>query len=307
MSVELVGMWRYPVKSLQGERVESATFQTSGMAGDREWGIRDERTGKILTARRRPELLAAAATYEENVPVITFSDGRRAVGPGAATDRLLSEWLVSPVSLVPSAGRKGGTAEYFADATDDNSEAIEWTMPIGRFVDASPVLVLTTASLRTAARLYPVGVWDPRRFRPNALIDADGDGWLEDQWVGQRLQIGAVALVPTQPCIRCTMVTRAQPGLDADLEVFRTLARHHRGRFGVWTDVLEGGRLSVGDRAVVEAGWFGARAMPTGSCWSARPDHGITQPDQTLTRCGKGRMPERAGRLMSGWLYAGLR
>jgi uncharacterized protein YcbX len=249
--VELVGLWRYPVKSLQGERVESAAFRNGGIVGDREWGIRDEQTGKILTARRRPELLAAAASYDGGEPVIVLPDGRTATGPGARTDDLLSAWLGSPVSLVAAADREGGRAEFFADATDDTSEAIEWTMPIGRYVDAAPVLVLTTASLRTGARLHPEGTWDPRRFRPNALIDVGGDGWLEDEWVGQRLQIGAVTLVPAQPCVRCTMVTRAQPGLDADVDVFRTLARHHRGHFGVWSEVVEAGRASVGDRALV--------------------------------------------------------
>jgi uncharacterized protein len=252
--LELVGLWRYPVKSLQGERLKSASFEDGGMVGDREWGIRDERTGRILTARRRPELLAAAACYDDGLPAITHPDGRTAVGPGSDTDDLLSVWLEGPVSLVSSSGIAGGKAEYFADATDDSSEAIEWTMPIGRYVDASPVLVLTTASLRTAAQFHPDGVWDTRRFRPNVLIDVDGEGWLEDQWIGRPLHIGDVTLMPRQPCIRCTMVTRAQPGLDADVEVFRTLARHHHGHFGVWSDVLEAGRLSVGNRASVGAG-----------------------------------------------------
>ena len=197
--MELVGLWRYPVKSLQGQRVETASFEHDGLSGDREWGVRDLRTGRILTARRRPELLAATATYEDGLPVIALP-------------------------------------EYFADATDDNSEAIEWTMPAGRYVDASPVLVLTTASLRTAAHLHPDGVWDPRRFRPNALIDVDGEGWLEDDWVGQSLRIGAVTLVPAQPCVRCTMVTRAQPG-----------------HLGVWCDVLVPNHVSVGERAMVGA------------------------------------------------------
>lgn len=270
--MELVGLWRYPVKSLQGQRVESASFEHDGMDGDREWGIRDERTGRILTGRRRPELLAAAATYDDDLPVIALPDGRAAVGPGPETDKLLSSWLESPVSLVASPGSAGGKAEYFADATDDDSEAIEWTMPAGRYVDASPVLVLTTASLRTAAHLHPDGVWDPRRFRPNALIDVDGEGWLEDDWVGQALQIGAVTLVPAQPCIRCTMVTRAQPGLDADVEVFRTLARHHRGHFGVWSDVLGPNHVSVGERAMV------------GAVRSTRASHSAEPADATVRK-----------------------
>jgi len=247
--MEVVGLWRYPVKSLQGEPIDAARVEADGVVGDRRWGIRDQRTGRILTARRRPELLHASSTYAGDEPVLTLPDGSTVVGQGDHSDRLLSEWLASPVSLVPAIG-EAGRAEFFADATDDTSEAIEFTMPDGRYVDAAPILILTTASLRTAAGHYPNGTWDVRRFRPNVLIDLDGDGWVEDSWVGRQIQIGAVTLIPSEPCIRCTMVTRPQPGLDADADVFRTLARHHGGLFGVWSDVVTPGNLSLGDRAV---------------------------------------------------------
>jgi hypothetical protein len=192
-------------------------------------------------------LLGAAASYDGDRPRIRLPDGRVVVGPGERTDEVLSEWLASPASLVASAGSDAGRAEYFADATDDASRAIEWSMPEGRYVDAAPVLLLTTASLRTAAALHPDGVWDPRRFRPNVLVDLEGEGWREDDWIGQPLQLGTSVLVPVQSCVRCTMVTRPQPDLEADVDVFRTLARHHRGHFGVWCDVLTRGRMSVGD------------------------------------------------------------
>jgi uncharacterized protein YcbX len=251
--MEVVGLWRYPVKSLQGEPIDAADVEADGVSGDRRWGLRDERTGRILTARRRPELLGASATYDGGEPVIVLPDGSTAVGPGRRTDEQLSEWLGSPVSLVASSEASAGRAEYFADATDDTSRAIEWTMPEGRFVDAAPVLVLTTASLRTAAAHLPDGVWDVRRFRPNILVDLEGEGWAEDAWVGQQIRIGAVTLTPTQPCVRCTMVTRSQPGLEADVEIFRTLARHHGGLFGVWCDVVTAGGVSLGDRAAQPA------------------------------------------------------
>lgn len=246
--MKVAGLWRYPVKSLQGEPMDAASVMTDGIAGDRLWGIRDLRTERILTARRRPELLGASATYEDDQPVITLPDGSTFAGPGERTDRELSQWLASPVSLVSSSGL-AGTAEFFADATDDTSPAIEWTMPRGRFVDAAPILILTTASLRAAAAHHRHGTWDVRRFRPNLLIDLEGDGWVEDSWVGHDVRIGPVTLRPTQPCIRCTMVTRAQPGLEVDIEMFRTLTRHHGGLFGVWSDVVAPGRLSIGDRA----------------------------------------------------------
>lgn len=249
--MEVVGLWRHPVKSLQGEQLDVSTVEADGVAGDRRWGVRDQRTGRILTARRRPELLTASATYDGSEPVITLPDGSTVVGPGERTDRQLSDWLGSPVSLVSSSAADPGRAEFFEDATDDTSRAIEWTMPEGRYVDAAPILLLTTASLRAGAGHHPDGAWDARRFRPNILLDVDGEGWVEDAWVGQQVQVGAVTLTPIQPCARCTMVTRPQPGLDADVEVFRTLARQHGGTFGVWCDVTTGGRVSLGDPATV--------------------------------------------------------
>jgi uncharacterized protein len=249
--VQVIGAWRYPVKSLQGEALTSAVVERDGLQGDRRWGIRDAGTGRILTARRRPELLRAAASYQDGQPAIALPDGRVAVGAGPATDRLLSDWLGAPVSLVPAARSEPGRAEYFEDATDDSSAAIEWTMPASRFVDAAALLVLTTASLRAAATLGPGSTWETRRFRPNLLVDALGDGWAEDAWIGGVLQVGSVRLAPTEGCIRCTMVTREQPGIRADREVFRVLARHHEARFGVWCEVTTPGTVTVGDAVSV--------------------------------------------------------
>ena len=83
MFTEVVGLWRHPVKSLQGEPIASAQVEDDGVLGDRQWGIRDDRTGRILTARLRPELLSASASYDDHGPVITLPDGRTVVGPGA--------------------------------------------------------------------------------------------------------------------------------------------------------------------------------------------------------------------------------
>jgi uncharacterized protein YcbX len=179
--MQVIGAWRYPVKSLQGEALTSTVVEHDGLQGDRRWGILDRGTGRILTARRRPELLHAAASYDGDRPVITMPGGQLAVGAGPATDRLLSDWLGAPVSLVTAVGTAPGRAESFEDATDDSSSPIEWTMPENRFVDAAALLVLTTASLRTAAALQPASTWEPRRFRPNLLVNVPDDGWVEDE------------------------------------------------------------------------------------------------------------------------------
>ncbi len=250
----LVEIWRHPVKSLQGERLTVADVDRDGLRGDRCWGIRDEGTGKILTGRREPRLLEAAATITgDGDPLVTLPDGTVASGLGAATDAALTGWLGRPVTLVAGGGPRRGHAEYFSDALDDTSDPIEWDMPPGRFVDAMPLLVLTTASLRTAAALYPDGEWDVRRFRANLLVDLDGDGWVEDGWCGGRLGVGSAEIGPRQPCVRCTMVTRPQPGLGRDLEIYKTVSHHHGGTLGVWTRVLTAGTVREGDAVEVLA------------------------------------------------------
>ena len=241
-------IWRHPVKSLRGESLRSAAIDREGLRSDRAWGIRDESTGKILTGRREPRLLMASASLDENGgPLLTLPGGTAWIGSGAATDAALSAWLERPVSLVRAIDHPESTAEFFADATDDASEAIQWTMPVDRFVDAMPILIVTTASLRAGQALHPAGDWDVRRFRPNLVVEVEGSGWIEDGWCGSTLHIGGARFTPRQPCVRCTMVTRPQPGLPRDLDVYKSLARQHGGTFGVWTAVDEPGIVRVGD------------------------------------------------------------
>jgi uncharacterized protein YcbX len=246
-AMHVTGLWRHPVKSFQGEQITRAIVDDDGIRGDRAWGVRDTATGRILTGRREPRLLLASAHVDGDEPVIHLPTGDTHRGLGADTDRALSRWLGAPVVLAAAAGASPAAAEFFADATDDASAAIEWTMPPGRFVDAMAVLVVTTASLAAGKALHPAGDWDPRRFRANVLIEADGEGWLEDAWCGHTVRVGEVELDARQPCVRCTMVTRPQPGLGPDLDTYRTLARHHGGNFGVWSSVVTPGTIRAGD------------------------------------------------------------
>src|SRR3954466_12704551 len=102
---KVAALWRHPVKSLQGEPLTVAEIDQDGLRGDRAWGIRDETTGRILTGRREPRLLAAAAGRDAaGAPVIRLPDGAVLRRTGVATDGALSAWLGRPVRLVPAAG-----------------------------------------------------------------------------------------------------------------------------------------------------------------------------------------------------------
>ena len=244
-------LWRHPVKSLQGEPLEQAVVEATGLSGDRTWGIVDCETGMVLTARRAPMLLQAAAHLTDAGVELRLSDGDPLTAPSEQTNDVLSEWIGRRVTLVNASSVGAGVGEYFEDATDDDSTVVSWTMPRGRFVDALPLLVLTTASLRQGRALHPDGAWETRRFRPNIVIDVEDDGWVEDAWCGRTVRVGTAELQPAVPCERCTMVTRPQPGLDRDLEVFKALARHHGSTFGVWTAVQTPGVVRVGDKVTL--------------------------------------------------------
>jgi len=249
--VHVAELWRHPVKSLQGESTDEAVVEDPGLAGDRQWGIVDCETGMVLTARRVPSLLLASARLTETGVELLLPDGDVLMAPSAHTDDVLSNWIGRRVALVRAESTGPGVGEYFEDATDDNSAVVSWTMPQGRFVDALPLLVVTTASLRQGRALHPAGAWETRRFRPNIVIDVEDDGWIEDGWCGRTVRVGTAAVRPVVPCERCTMVTRAQPGLDRDLDVFKSLARHHGATFGVWSTVQTPGVVRVGDEVTL--------------------------------------------------------
>ena len=95
MSTFVTALWRYPVKSLQGESLESIRIAAEGLEGDRRYAIFDLTTGFGVTARRHPELLFATGRLRaEGSAEITLPDGSLSRG-----DTDLSDWLGRPVTL----------------------------------------------------------------------------------------------------------------------------------------------------------------------------------------------------------------
>lgn len=228
--MRVVELWRYPVKSMQGERLARATVTATGFEGDRRWGVRDRATGKVLTAKRVPELLQASASWVEERPVVTL--------PGDHTD--VAAWLGRDVALVEAAADGRGTYEINEDPFDEDSALLEWNGPKGSFHDSNrtQVHLLSTAS---------VGPWDVRRFRPNVVVDGGG----EVDLVGATLRLGTAVLSVVKPTARCVLTTRAQPGgIARDPEVLKTILRAG-GDLGISCHVLQPGEVHVGDEVTV--------------------------------------------------------
>jgi uncharacterized protein YcbX len=124
-------------------------------------------------------------------------------------------------------------------------------MPPATFFDCASVHLLTTNTLEALRARYPEGAFEVARFRPNILVSAGAGEFVEDEWIGKTVRIGAdVVLRVTGPAPRCVMTTLAQPGLDADLSVLRTAAQHHSAHVGIYAEVVQGGTVALGDELV---------------------------------------------------------
>lgn len=251
--MKVVGLHRHPVKSMQGEHVDESVLDQWGVVDDRRYGVLDRSTGCILSAKWEPRLLDGLALQTGPELVVKLPTGETVLGLGAAADAALSAWLGRPVHLQEAGPETQGTYQIHRDPTDDDSDERTWSGPPGRFLDEAPVHLLTTASLRAMEALAPAQQWDPRRFRPNVVVDVgDESGFLEDDWVGRRIRIGEVELEVIKRTSRCAMVARSQPGgIRRDLEVIRSLRAHHRLHLGVHARVVAAGTVRRGDRVEV--------------------------------------------------------
>lgn len=231
--MRVVRLWRYPVKSMGGESLDRVDVGPDGVDGDRRWGVLDDETGRVLTARREPRLLLASARHlGPGRVVIILPDGTE-TDDGAD----LAAWLDRDVSLV-AAGTEGGVYENPLDAERD-ADWMSWQGPGGAWHDSGEARI-TLVSTTT------LGSWDERRFRANVILDGDG----EDRLVGGRVHVGDAALDVTKRVSRCVMVTRPQPGLERDLDVLRTVNRERGGCLAIGATVARPGRIAVGDEIV---------------------------------------------------------
>jgi uncharacterized protein YcbX len=252
-------IWRYPVKSMQGEPVARATFEQPSGLGDRRYGVVTGDGIGVLSAKREAALLLAKATSspEGGAPRIELPDGTLIDQLGIEADAALSTWLGRAVHL-RQADEQGGAAYRMSFNVDDEDDHVfEVPTPPSHYYDLAAVHLLTTASLAEAARLNPEGDWNPHRFRPTILVETEPElgGFVEDDWVGQVVTVGQAELDPFMTTVRCVMTTRPQPshGLERDLDIYKSLGRHHEHKLGLYASVRAAGAVAVGDDVLVAA------------------------------------------------------
>jgi uncharacterized protein YcbX len=129
--------------------------------------------------------------------------------------------------------------------SDEDTPLFDWPGPPGTWLDLADAHWLTTASLRAGAGLHPDGEWDVRRFRPTALFEVDGEVFAEDEWGA--VDAGSVRSEVLMPTMRCSMPSRAQPGLGRDKAIGTTIRDGHANNLGLYAKIVEAGAISVGD------------------------------------------------------------
>lgn len=231
--MEITELWRYPVKSMLGEKCRSLELEMRGVKGDRFYAIRDANgkfgSGKNTRRFRRVDGLATfTATLVEDLPAIVFPDGTTMRGDDQGIDDVLSSALGQAVTLAREASVS--------------------------HLDAGPVHILTTSSLAWLKRQLPACGIDARRFRPNIVVDVPGEELVERDWLGKIVTIGDVTLKVQDQTERCGMVAFQQADLAFEPRILRTITEQADLQFGVYADVIDPGRINKSDPFLVAGG-----------------------------------------------------
>ena len=268
----VIGLYRYPVKTMLGEQAESVQLDKLGIEDDRSWAVYDNTRGNFYVGKRNAGLMgcSAAGGDNRNPPLITLPNGESFSADDPECAKQLSElldlnvslWPIDPDSLPPSEVPEDINAmeEFQAISARIEGEPLPdfSNMPVSietfrrikhrPYSDLAPLMVMTQQSIDTIATEAPDSKIDVRRFRPSILFDApDGGALPENDWVGGRFKLGEAIIVIESPCPRCIMTTYGFADLPHDPFVMRTLVRVADGNLGAYTSVEQAGRVQVGD------------------------------------------------------------
>jgi hypothetical protein len=267
-------LFRYPVKSMLGERLRVVEIGVQGVIGDRAYALR-EVSGRVVTAKKWANMLEFSACYDAPptpgalAPLsITLPDGRAIQAQDPNASAVLSAVLGRSVVLARAQDDQPSQAEIdpatvFGDVPVETVKPgftaatmpDAFALPPGTFFDSASIHVLASGTLAHLRQIIGTDAQlDARRFRPNLVVEtAPGIvGFIEDDWLGGTLEVGEhVRIIDLRPAMRCVMTTHRQADLGRDLRILRTSAQQHHNQVGVWAAIGAPGTVRVGDPVVL--------------------------------------------------------
>jgi len=230
----VVGLWRYPVKSMAGEPLPEIEVSWHGFAGDRRWAL--VRDG--VPSSGFPWLtLRECGRMGHYVP--SFVDPSR-------PDQ-------SPVTVQTPAGAAYDVTDSALAAELHPSGARVIKQDRGVF-DTFPLSLITTQTILGLGERLDIHL-EVERFRPNILVEAaDAGPFVEDSWVGRVLRIGGMSLRVDKRDSRCAVVTIDPVTTERNPAILRTVVQDRGGCLGVYGSTVRPGRLAVGDAVSIESG-----------------------------------------------------
>jgi len=232
-------IFRYPVKSMGGERLEAANLGWHGLEGDRRLAFRrmDDRGGfPWLTASKLPDLLLFAPQRRQ--------DGAQGDLPTHIRTPDGEEMPIFGEDLATEVGRRYGSPVQMMHLKN------------GIFDDAN-ISVIASDTVHEIGRLSGRSL-DVRRFRPNVVVRLLRSlPFQEDEWVGSVLSFGegddAPAITATMRDLRCSMVNLDPDSASPDPEVMKAIVRANQNNAGVYGAVTRVGRVAVGQPILLRA------------------------------------------------------
>ncbi len=218
---------RYPVKSMQGEYMDTLEIHKHGAAGDHifAWEMQDK-PGEYLTIPKYPFLLDYEVTLSEGGALNIQKEALQLSSlRSKEAEAHISDRADRPVSLV--------------SMDVENEEPSYWE---------EPLLIASTASLRKIQEMTDRDSLDMLRFRPNLIVDVEGDTpFVEESWIGKELVLNDVVLFVKKACERCAYVNVDSGTKEVDPTVLKTVVKENKNVFGVYATVKKTGTVRVGD------------------------------------------------------------
>lgn len=244
-------LWRYPVKSLRGEQLQQVSV-TSAITADREFGVFDAVSGKLLSAKSVPGLLHLRARHRAGETEILHDHSwLAATAPEAVA--ALSAAAGRPVQVRRAIADVVSAIDMEVDDGDVRAEALTTfeTQPGSLFDSRSPLHLVSAATLQSLEADYAAGAGAVERYRPNLVVDGI-TALAEDAWVGRTVKLGSVIATVRCKTERCVLPSRAQRDEVAlDRGLLRFLKNQREFCVGIYLQIEQAGEICVGDPIVV--------------------------------------------------------